>query len=435
MYKVYGPRQTKLETSNELPNGLPQKRVRLVHPANENPQAATRAARLSWTDETDTHLGVPDFLLSQEQARESRRRPGQIGLGIIFATTFLLSFCGVFLVAHFFQADTGSLLSKLQVPQIAALFAPETEADPSSLSAVSSLSGENDVTEPVTVAQPAVTEPAQPVVVAQNTATLDLAVQSDVQVPAVGSQSAGLNASVEGSRTDIANVEATGAASNPGLMPTMIAIDQGRYIVPTTKPGDKEPQLMPIELDAYKIATTEVTRGQWQACVAAGACSDAGFPEQYFQPNKLPLPVTSVTTAQMQGFIAWINTKRSPGEPAYRLPLEAEWIVAARGGTNGHSQFAWGGAYDAEQIRSSDMMLPVDHSKSVHGLFGMSDNAAERVSGCWIMRMSDGNCYRNLGVVRGPLPGRINEQSVSLNHRTSRATNIPYQNIGFRLAQ
>ena len=49
--------------------------------------------------------------------------------------------------------------------------------------------------------------------VGRASATVDLAVQSDVQVPAVGSQSAGLNASVEGSRTDIANVEATGAAS------------------------------------------------------------------------------------------------------------------------------------------------------------------------------------------------------------------------------
>ena len=355
----------------------------------------------------------------------------------MFAMAFLLSFCGVFLVAHFMKADTGSLLSSLPVERIIAALSPAPDTDQAGVTSVAPLSGQAIATPAVTVAQaqPAVTEPAQPVVVAQNTATLNATVQSDAQTLPVGTESAAVNVSDDAARSNIATVEASGPASDVGLMPTMISIEQGRYIVPTAKPGQQTHQLVNIDLNAFRIATTEVTRGQWQACVADGACSAAGFPQHYFDDNKLPLPVTSITSEQMNGFIAWINTKRPPGEPPFRLPLEAEWIVAARGGANGHSEYAWGGTFDAAQIRSSDMMIPVDHSRPVNGLFGMSDNAAERVSGCWIMRMADGNCYRNLGVVRGPVPGRINAESVSLTHRTSRATNIPYQNIGFRLAQ
>ena len=453
MYKVYGPRQAPEESNNNFPPGLPQKRIRLVHQGDpENPNA-TRAARLSWTDESDTNLNVPDFLLKQTPARDSKINRRQVGLGIIFVSAFLLSFCGVFLFSHYFQTDAAQLLEGLrsqtagQSEPAETLIAQATTATvapaPQKEETATVAETVDPPSQPVTAApakpvaeapaEPVADEPVEPAAVEPSEPTPTPAPNLAESIPEAGDTPA--IAAKANARAEIANTEATGPQSNVSLMPTMVAIKPGQYVIPASRNDLQTNQFLPVDLEAFEISTTEVTRGQWQACSQDGLCSTEGFPNQYFVENKLTLPITSITTNQMMGFIDWINTKRSPGEPPYRLPAEAEWIVAARGGSSDHTSFAWGESFDPSKIRSNDMLVPVDHNEPINGLFGMSDNAAERVSGCWITEMADGNCYRNLGIVRGPVPGRINERSVSLTHRSSRAKNIAYENIGFRLAR
>ncbi|MEX3009122.1 formylglycine-generating enzyme family protein [Hoeflea sp. TYP-13] len=380
MYKVFDSNDKYSKNLNRTTNArLLQKRIRLVHPNYQQHINKTRTPQFRWTDDADENIDIPDFLLKEPQtAKESKKKTRKVGLGIIFAGTFLLSFCGVFLFSHYLPTDATQFLGE---------FRPQPT----------------------------------PTTVLADTGSEQTASENLETAP---EQTAAVTAS-----------KAPGTISATPLMPTMLKIKQGQYQIPTTRPDQKNGQLQPVTLDTFLIATTEVTRGQWKACADGGACSIDGFPNQYFDQNKLSLPITSVTTEQMMMFIDWINTKRAPGEPPFRLPLEAEWVVAARGGSDDHSNFAWGQDFDAAKIRSSDMLIPVDYREPVNGLFGMSDNAAERVSGCWIMEQADGRCYRNLGIVRGPVPGKINGQSANLSHRASRALNIRYENIGFRLAQ
>lgn len=49
-------------------------------------------------------------------------------------------------------------------------------------------------------------------------------------------------------------------------------------------------------------------------------------------------PVVCVSWHDAQAYVAWLNHKMGGG--AYRLPSEAEWEYAARGGT--HTMFSWG---------------------------------------------------------------------------------------------
>ena len=76
-----------------------------------------------------------------------------------------------------------------------------------------------------------------------------------------------------------------------------------------------------VALDAYYMGTTEVTQGLWQAVMEGWYVSD-----EWNTPSQ---PITDVNWYDCQEFIRRIDS--ITGMP-FRLPTEAEWEFAARGG-------------------------------------------------------------------------------------------------------
>ena len=80
----------------------------------------------------------------------------------------------------------------------------------------------------------------------------------------------------------------------------------------------------PIEISRH-----EITNGQWLACYQAGRCSHK--PDN-IEEAATSLPVSDVNWHDATEFTEWLSI--ATGE-TYRLPTEAEWEYAARGGTSG----------------------------------------------------------------------------------------------------
>lgn len=76
-----------------------------------------------------------------------------------------------------------------------------------------------------------------------------------------------------------------------------------------------------VSLDAYYIASTEVTQALWQAVMHGWYVSD-----EWHTPNH---PITDVNWYDCQNFVKRLDS--ITGMP-FRLPTEAEWEFAARGG-------------------------------------------------------------------------------------------------------
>jgi formylglycine-generating enzyme required for sulfatase activity len=84
-----------------------------------------------------------------------------------------------------------------------------------------------------------------------------------------------------------------------------------------------------ITLSAFSIDQHEVTQGEYQECVAAGACR---MPASHYDPvARASFPVVEVTWADAVAYCASVQK---------RLPTEAEWEKAARG-SDGRT-YPWG---------------------------------------------------------------------------------------------
>ncbi len=92
-----------------------------------------------------------------------------------------------------------------------------------------------------------------------------------------------------------------------------------------------------VSLDAYYIASTEVTQALWQAVMYEWYVSD-----EWHTPNH---PITDVNWYDCQNFVKRLDS--ITGMP-FRLPTEAEWEFAARGGNKSKGfRYAGGNVVDS----------------------------------------------------------------------------------------
>ena len=122
-----------------------------------------------------------------------------------------------------------------------------------------------------------------------------------------------------------------------GVSVDMIFVEGGTFAMgATTDQGDSiKDNVKPrhnVTLDHYYIGETEVTQELWEAVMGYNHSENEG-------PTN---PVENVSWDECQEFISKLNEKTKYN---FRLPTEAEWEYAARGGKNGKPTMFAGGDY------------------------------------------------------------------------------------------
>ena len=149
-----------------------------------------------------------------------------------------------------------------------------------------------------------------------------------------------LDAAREKSLQPLATFSECAASS---MCPEMVVIKPGKFVMGSDTGPDNEQPPHDVEIKSrLAIGKFEVTNAQWTACIDHGWCRENGnYGACLSRSEPADHPVGSISWDYAQDYVDWL-TQMTGKE--YRLPSEAEWEYAARGGTK--TPYYWGNGQD-----------------------------------------------------------------------------------------
>ena len=194
---------------------------------------------------------------------------------------------------------------------------------------------------------------------------------------------------------------------------------------------DDEKPVHTVTLDSFRIGEYEVTGELWYAVM--------GYLPSYFYADKKP--VCNVTWYDAQSFIRQLNALTGR---TFRLPTEAEWEFAARGGVKSRKTPFAGGPYArfvAVHEREDRKVQPVGSMRIANevGTYDMSGNAWEWCQDVFGPYPAEaqvnptGPASGKWRVIRGGSAGALWDKCRTSN-RSEASANYFQSTYGFRLA-
>lgn len=226
-----------------------------------------------------------------------------------------------------------------------------------------------------------------------------------------------------------------------GVKFEMVEVEGGTFMMGATEEQGEdvtrfELPVHQVTVSSYKIGQTLVTQALWEAVLGQEAN------ESYVKGDELP--IVMVTWDDCQTFIKKLNKMTGA---TFRMPTEAEWEFAARGG-NKSKGYRYAGSNNVDEVawhaNNSDIMLHPVATKNPNelGLYDMSGNAWE-----WCNDWFDG--YKTVDQIdpQGPSESPYSTKALRggsvgddeticrISNRKSYYPASRNSTIGFRLAQ
>ncbi len=160
------------------------------------------------------------------------------------------------------------------------------------------------------------------------------------------------------------------------MLMEIVLIPEGLFWMGSENRYTWESPRHPVWLDSFEIARVPVTRREYERfLVETHYAEPTGWRDPEFQdPGQ---PVVGVNWFAAIAYCEWFSKER--GE-MYRLPTEAEWEKACRGGING-AEYAWGDAHPSSiEYFRGQWRAPRragGFRPNGYGLFNMGDNVHE----------------------------------------------------------
>src|SRR5947208_2347169 len=161
--------------------------------------------------------------------------------------------------------------------------------------------------------------------------------------------------------------------------PEMVSLRGGSFAMGSNEDVSEKP-VRQVTVKPFAMGKFPVSVREWNACAAAKACG-------FTATGKDDAPVANVSWSDAKQYVAWLaETTRKP----YRLPSEAEWEYAARGGTQ--TKYWWGDQFqpgmvnckNCSDIPAIDQPVKVGSFKpNPFGLFDMGGAVDQWVEDCW----------------------------------------------------
>ncbi|MFZ4634822.1 MAG: SUMF1/EgtB/PvdO family nonheme iron enzyme [Saprospiraceae bacterium] len=238
--------------------------------------------------------------------------------------------------------------------------------------------------------------------------------------------------------TESAQKKAEDEARKKGL-PDMVLVKGGTFQMGSNENDGAKP-IHSVTLADFEIGKYPVTQKLWMDIMHKN-------PPSHFEGDDLP--VEAVSWYEAQDFLQKLNT-RFPGSQ-YRLPTEAEWEYAARGGEKGaKDNFTYAGSNDLYEVgwyegnnkRHYGTRSVGGKKPNQLGLYDMSGNVWEWCADCWNdnyqgvptdgSAWTSGNCDRR--VLRGG--SWLNEVNYcQVSYRAGLFPDDVSDDIGFRIVR
>ncbi|QYY32493.1 MULTISPECIES: formylglycine-generating enzyme family protein [Cupriavidus] len=179
-------------------------------------------------------------------------------------------------------------------------------------------------------------------------------------------------------------VEAKGEIRDCPVCPVLVSLPAGSFTMGSnaSDPAEKPSHHVTIS-QPFAIGRYEVTVEQWNACVDTGGCDRIATVANSAKNS----PVRDVSWDDAQQYVTWLS--KTTGK-TYRLPTEAEWEYAARGGTA--SAYWWGDQMRKGTANCKDCGDPWSQDAPANvgsfaanpfGLYDVNGSVWEWVRDCW----------------------------------------------------